>query len=65
MELDSFLAIRRWFHDAEQTPKVLLPAPDADAASKETVKAQLNAEAFRILSTRPLHEEGPAGQSRR
>jgi hypothetical protein len=52
-ELDSFLAIRRWFYDAEHTPRVMLPEPEADPALWQALKARLAAEAQRMWSTGP------------
>jgi hypothetical protein len=49
-DLDSFLAVRRWFYEADQTTKVLLPGPGADLARRQALKVQLVAYANRIFS---------------
>jgi hypothetical protein len=56
-ELDSLLAVRRWFLETEKIVKVVIPGPDDDPSLREAFKNQLAAEAFRILSTEP----GPTG----
>lgn len=56
-ELDSLLAIRRWFLETERIAKTLIPEPGDDHSLREAFKRQLTAEAFGILSTAP----GPTG----
>jgi excinuclease UvrABC nuclease subunit len=57
-ELDSFLAIRRWFYDTEKIPKSVIPGPTEDPARQETFMSQLAAEAFNLLSNEPAPEKG-------
>jgi excinuclease UvrABC nuclease subunit len=52
-ELDSLLAVRRWFHETDQTVRVLLPEPSTDHERLQALKAQLVAEAFRVLRLEP------------
>ena len=52
-ELDSLLAIRRWFYEADSASKVWIPGPETEAARKEAVKAKLASEARTILSMTP------------
>jgi DNA polymerase III subunit epsilon len=52
-ELDSLLAVRRWFREADQTVRVLLPGPSADSERLQALKAQLVAEALRVLGLEP------------
>jgi len=61
-ELDSLLAIRRWFHESGREPALVLPGPEAGSAQKRALKEQLVAEAYRILADEPpiLEEAGPA-----
>lgn len=63
-ELDSFLAIRRWFYETEKIAKVIIPGPDDDPSLREAFKTQLAAEAFRILSTKPSPNDGRAHTAR-
>jgi hypothetical protein len=53
-ELDSFLAVRRWFHEADQTFKLPIPEVNADAGRRQAFVSQLVAEAYRILQVEPL-----------
>lgn len=61
-DLDSLLAIRQWYHDTEQVPKIMLPGPCAGQAERDVLKAQLVAEARRILpiESSPPRRTGPA-----
>lgn len=52
-ELDSLLAVRRWFHEADQTVKVLLPEPSAEPEHLRAFTAQLVTEALRVLRLEP------------
>ena len=56
-ELDVLLAIRRWFYEAEHALKVPVPGPEADTASRETVRIRLVNEANSLLSMRPSSDE--------
>ncbi|MBN1631753.1 MAG: GIY-YIG nuclease family protein, partial [Thermoleophilia bacterium] len=58
-ELDSLLAVRRWFYEAGHTSLVTLPGPDADPARKDAVRNRLIDEARRLVSTAP----SPAGEA--
>jgi hypothetical protein len=57
-ELDSLLAVRRWFHETDQTVRVLLPEPSTDHEHLQALKAQLVAEAFRVLRLEPAARGG-------
>ncbi len=50
-ELDSLLAIRRWFHEGTAGAKVALPTVPLDHGGMELLKARLVTEALRILSS--------------
>lgn len=52
-ELDSLLAVRRWFREADQTTRVLLPGPSPNHERLQALKAQLVAEALRVLRLEP------------
>ena len=52
-ELDSLLAVRRWFHEAGQTIRVPLPEPSADYDLLQALKARLIAEALGVLRAAP------------
>ena len=57
-ELDSLLAVRRWFREADQTVRVLLPGPSADRERLQTLKAHLVSEALRVLRLEPAARMG-------
>lgn len=60
-ELDSLLAVRRWFHEGRAAVKVPFPAAPENHAHLEPLKAGLVAEALRLLSSEPAAQEaGPA-----
>ena len=48
-ELDSLLAVRRWFREAGHAPTLLLPGPDPDPEQRLALQAKLVAEAYRTL----------------
>jgi hypothetical protein len=48
-QLDSFLAIRRWFYETGHDPKIPLPGPGADPAQWEDLKTRLVSEASGLL----------------
>jgi DNA polymerase-3 subunit epsilon len=48
-ELDSLLAVRRWFHEAGHTPTLHLPGPEPDPDQLLALQARLVAEACRTL----------------
>ena len=52
-ELDSLLAIRRWFREAGHSPLVMLPGPDGLASGMEAVRDELIVEARRLVSGKP------------
>lgn len=52
-ELDSLLAVRRWFLETERIAKTRIPEPGKNHSLREAFKRQLAAEAYRILSTEP------------
>jgi hypothetical protein len=52
-ELDSLLAVRRWFYDSEQTPKVMLPDCRENPVRRTALEAQVATEAYGILSNGP------------
>ena len=52
-ELDSLLAIRRWFYETERVTKTAVPKAEDDAAYREAFKTQLAAEARQILADEP------------
>jgi DNA polymerase-3 subunit epsilon len=52
-ELDSILAVRRWFHETEHAPRVLIPSQRANSTAWLKAKKQLAAEACSLLSVRP------------
>jgi DNA polymerase III subunit epsilon len=57
-ELDSFLAVRRWYYDAEKVRKSPIPAAGAAAELREAFKKQLVAEACEMLGCEPAPDEG-------
>jgi len=57
-ELDSLLAVRRWFYETEGLPKVPLPGPGAQALDWETTRARLVDEADALLMKGSLAGEG-------
>ena len=61
-ELDVLLAVRRWFHEADGTVRVLLPGPSPDHERLQALKAQLVAEALRVLRMEPA-VRGQAGSA--
>ncbi|MCE5254432.1 MAG: hypothetical protein LLG45_09570 [Actinomycetia bacterium] len=52
-ELDSLLAVRRWFYEAEHITKASIPRPEADAADWEATRIRLAREANTLLSKIP------------
>ncbi len=48
--LDSLLAVRRWFYDADKVSKSMIPRAAADAAHRDSFKSRLIAEAYEALS---------------
>ena len=52
-ELDSLLAVRRWFYESERTPKIMLPDWTEDPARRRELEVQVATEAHRILSNEP------------
>ncbi|MFH0917246.1 MAG: exonuclease domain-containing protein [bacterium] len=61
-ELDSLMAVRRWFREADQTVRVLLPGPSADHERLQALKAQLLSEARSVLLLEPA-ARGEAGSA--
>jgi DNA polymerase-3 subunit epsilon len=53
-ELDSLLAVRRWFHEEDGGVKVLLPGHTPDRETLDALKACLVKEALRCLSLAPV-----------
>ncbi|NLE10215.1 MAG: GIY-YIG nuclease family protein [Actinobacteria bacterium] len=49
-ELDSLLAIRRWFHEAGHPATIPIPGPKADSTLIDTTLTRLTREARRVLS---------------
>jgi DNA polymerase-3 subunit epsilon len=56
-ELDALLAVRRWFHETGHGAKVLLPGTSVDDEFVQALKAQLVAEARRVLRSAPAGRE--------
>jgi DNA polymerase-3 subunit epsilon len=56
-DLDSLLAVRRWFNESEAASMVVLPGPWADPEEQQQARKQLLAEAWRVLAP------WPAGQA--
>ncbi|MBN1459385.1 MAG: GIY-YIG nuclease family protein, partial [Armatimonadetes bacterium] len=50
-ELDSLLAVRRWFHEAGHPATIPIPRPKVDSALAETTLMRLASEARKVLST--------------
>ena len=48
-ELDSLLAVRRWFHGADGGAKLVVPGPEAGHGDLSALKARLVAEALEML----------------
>jgi hypothetical protein len=57
-ELDLFLAIRRWHHETEKVPKLLIPGPEAERSVQDAFKASLAAQADGLFRVTP----DPAGE---
>jgi DNA polymerase-3 subunit epsilon len=53
-ELDSLLAVRRWFHETDVATRVLLSRSGADGETLQALKARLVAEAFRLRNLAPV-----------
>jgi DNA polymerase III subunit epsilon len=52
-DLDTLLAVRRWYKESEPTSLVLLPGADAGLEEREQAKERLLAEAWQILALWP------------
>ena len=52
-ELDSLLAIRRWYNEGGAASVVALPGRDAGSGEREEAKERLIAEAWQVLTIWP------------
>jgi excinuclease UvrABC nuclease subunit len=52
-ELDSVLAIRRWYKESEAAPLVVLPGPDSGLEERESARERLVTEAWNVLAVWP------------
>lgn len=52
-ELDSLLAVRRWFAETDHQPKMVIPGPEVEEAKRQAFKTRLAADAYGVLSIKP------------
>jgi hypothetical protein len=52
-DLDTLLAVRRWYKESEATSIVVLPGPDAEREEREQARERLLVEAWHVLTTWP------------
>lgn len=57
-DLDTLLAVRRWFHESERTPKIMLPTGATDAGHRRALTEQIAAETYKVLAAEPAPSSG-------